>query len=150
MRSIWKLTSGVPPPTGPKASMAEPAIMETLRAYSPPHIEEAERAVLSALILDNGVLPAVSAILEPGDFFSERHRIIYSAQREVALSGGLDELTLRAKLEESENLDRIGGSAYLAALDLDLLDIGRTEQYAQIIKERAQKRQLIEAAGAGG
>ena len=112
-----------------------------------PYSEESERAVLGGILLDPAVLPTISGRLRPDDYYLERHQLLYQAmldlQEELV---EIDLRTLQAKLEQRGQFDAIGGIAYLATLDLDLPDIGRIDQYAEIIKERSIRRRLIQAS----
>jgi replicative DNA helicase len=110
-----------------------------------PHNDEAERAVLGAVLLDSTLLEEIP--LTATDFYLERHQLIFEACRELAADGVVVDIrTLQAKLEHYGTLERIGGLAYLAALDLDLPDIRRVDAYAGIVRERAVRRRLLEAA----
>lgn len=123
-------------------------MLDTLQAPTTlPHSEESERAVLAAVLLDPRLLPTVSGRLTDGDFFFEKHQVLYRAMLDLQEVGTeLDLRTLQAKLEQQSQLDKIGGIAYLAGLDLDLPDLGRVEHYAEIVKERSIRRRLIEAS----
>jgi replicative DNA helicase len=113
--------------------------METQLPYS----EQVEKAVLGSLFLEASLLP--DAHLEESDFYSERHRTIYRALKRLAdADKPIDPLTVRAALEDTDELEAAGGVAYLASLDVDLPDIGRFDHYVEIVKERAQQRHLIE------
>lgn len=114
------------------------------RQIALPHSEEAERAVLGALLLEPLRIAQVRTHLEPRDWFLERHRVLYQAFLEVAGTGSTpDLLTLQAHLQQARMLDKVGGLAYLATLDLDLPDIGRLDEYVAIVKERSVRRDLI-------
>jgi replicative DNA helicase len=109
-----------------------------------PHSEEAERAVLGALLLDPSRIAQVRTRLQPHDLHLERHRVLYQAYLDVADAGfTLDLLTLRAHLEQAGLLVEAGGLDYMTALDLDLPDIGRLDEYVEIVKERSVRRDLI-------
>lgn len=113
-----------------------------------PHSEESERAVLAGILLDPAVLPTVSGRLRPGDFYQDRHQLLYQAMLDLQEEQvGIDLRTLQAKLQQRGKLDGIGGIAYLSGLDLDLPDIGRIDAYVEIVKERSVRRRLIEASG---
>ncbi len=113
-----------------------------------PHSEEAERAVLGGLLLDPERLSDVMGWLDASDFYLERHRTIYEAMLAVAADGRtVDGLNLLAQLDAVGQTAAVGGVAYLSALDLDLPDVGRIQEYCRIIKERALRRRLIEQAG---
>lgn len=121
-------------------------MIESLQAArSLPQSEESERAVLAAVLLDQRLLPLVSARLVAEDFYAERHRTIFDAMLELQDEQvPIDLRTLQAKLEQRARLEGAGGISYLATLDLDLPDLGRAEQYVDIVKERSVRRQLIE------
>jgi len=123
-------------------------MLDTLQAPTTlPHSEESERAVLAAVLLDPRLLPTVSGRLTEGDFFLEKHQVLYRTMLDLQEAGtALDLRTLQARLEQQSQLDKIGGIAYLAGLDLDLPDLGRVEHYAEIVKERSIRRRLIEAS----
>lgn len=109
-----------------------------------PHSEQAERAVLGAFLLEPQCLARVRTLLEPRDWYLERHRVLYQACLDVADAGATpDLLTLQAHLEQAGTLDAVGGLAYLTALDLDLPDLGRLDEYVDLVKERSVRRDLI-------
>jgi len=110
-----------------------------------PQSEESERAVLAAALLDPRLLPTVSARLAVDDFYHQRHRLLYQAMLDLQdQQVAIDVRTLQANLEQAAKLEAAGGLAYLATLDIDLPDLGRVENYVEIVKERAVRRRLIE------
>ena len=118
------------------------------KAASLPHSEESERAVLGGALLDPGVFSSLSGRLVATDFFAERNRLIFEAMLAVQDSNtAIDMRTLQAQLEQRKQLDKIGGVAYLASLDLELPDLGRLDSYVEIVKERSIRRRLIAACG---
>jgi replicative DNA helicase len=113
-----------------------------------PHSEESERAVLGGILLDPAVLPTIAGRLRPDDFYLDRHRVLYEAMLDLQDARvGIDLRTVQAKLEQQLKFDEVGGLAYLVGLDLDLPDIGRIDNYVEIVKERSVRRRLIQAAG---
>src|SRR5436305_13646322 len=96
-----------------------------------PYSEESERAVLGGILLDPAILPTISGRLRTEDFYLERHQVLYQAmldlQEELV---EIDLRTLQAKLEQQAHFDSIGGIGYLAALDLDLPDLGHLDPSA--------------------
>ncbi|MEM1206392.1 MAG: replicative DNA helicase [Acidobacteriota bacterium] len=110
-----------------------------------PHSEESERAVLAAILLAPKLLPTVTGRLKPEDFYLERHQLIYQCMLDLQDAGDeIDLRTLQGRLELKNAFEKIGGMAYLAGLDLDLPDLGRTETYVELVKERSIRRGLIE------
>lgn len=126
-------------------------MLETAAAPPPrtlPHSEESERAILAAVLLDPRILPTITGRLSPEDFYSEKHRTLYQAMIDLQEQRtAIDLRTLQARLEQQAKLDEIGGIAYLASLDLDLPDLGRSDAYVEIVKERSIRRRLIAASG---
>lgn len=103
---------------------------------------ETERAVLAAVMLRPTVLEDVGLVAD--DFREPRHRVLWRAMRAVARRGEpIDVRTLQAELEQGGELESVGGVAYLAALDLDLPDLGPVATYGRIARELAAKRRLI-------
>ena len=49
------------------------------RSEVPPHNEEAERALLGALLLDPQRVPEISEIVHLGDFFHPKHEAVWEA-----------------------------------------------------------------------
>ncbi len=108
---------------------------------------EAERAVLGALLLDNGLFDQAVEILTPEDFYQEGHRKIFSKMRFLyADSRAVDLLTLREELQKDSELEVIGGVAYLASLLDGVPRISNLEHYARIVKEKSLIRKLIHSA----
>ncbi len=113
----------------------------------PPHSDDAERAVLGALLLEPKKLIQVRTRLEPRDWFRDSHRLLFQAILDVTDAGATpDLLTLQAHLEQAGQLAEVGGVSFLAALDIHLPDIGRLDEYAEIIRERSVRRDLITGA----
>ena len=114
---------------------------------SMPHSEENERAVLAAVLLAPRVLPTISGRLTEEDFYLERHQMLYKAMLELLDQGSeIDLRTIQASLEQRGAFEKVGGMAYLAALDLDLPDLGRVDAYVEVVKERSVRRRLIRGA----
>ena len=78
------------------------------------------------------------------DFYGERHQTLYRAMLDLQEQGTtIDVRTVQARLEQRNQLESIGGLAYIASLDLDLPDLGRVDAYVEIVKERSLRRRLI-------
>lgn len=112
----------------------------------PPHSLEAEKSVLGALILDKNAIIKIADILRPEDFYHEGHRLIYEAILELFnRHSPIDLLTLTSILEDREQLEKIGGSAYLAQLPVDVPTASHVFQYATIVIQKATLRRLVES-----
>ncbi len=125
---------------------AEPAGQwdQTASLKVPPHSIEAEQAVLGALMLDNSTWEKVADRLAAEDFYRRDHQIIYRTLGELAEANEPgDAVTVSERLEQTGELDDVGGLAYLAALAKDTPSAANVVAYADIVRERSVLRQLI-------
>lgn len=108
---------------------------------------EAERSVLSALLLNDEVINQISEILIPEDFYSPQHKTIYeTVLRLFQQSKRIDLVTLQDELKKKNKLESSGGVTYLISLQEDIPSLGLVEQHSNIIKEKAVLRELIGSA----
>jgi replicative DNA helicase len=120
--------------------------MDSLRL--PPHSVEAEQAVLGGLLLDNSAYDRVSILLADADFYRRDHRLIYRGIAElVERSEPADAVTLADHLAQTGVLEDAGGLAYLGSLARDTPTAANIGAYADIVRERAVLRRLIEIGG---
>lgn len=108
---------------------------------------EAERSVLGAILLHESALTEASLILKPEDFFRAAHQRLYAAM--LALSErrvAIDLVTLKEELGRTNDLDFVGGPAYIAALVDGLPRSMNVEHYAKILREKAILRAVVFAA----
>jgi replicative DNA helicase len=125
----------------------ESASPEGLLGKSLPSSIEAEKSVLSALLLDDQHVTLVSDILKPPDFYSKQHEIIYQAVLELAQANKkIDLLVLQDHLQTNNQLENAGGLEYLMALQEDIPALGLVVQHARIVKDKAVLRELIHSA----
>ncbi len=114
----------------------------------PPHSVEAERSVLGAIMLDKEAIIKVADLLSVGDFYNDTHNLIYEAIQDLFTnSDPIDVLSISSKLEDSKNLDRIGGSTYLADLVAGVPSASNITYYAKIVQKKAVLRRVISVAG---
>jgi replicative DNA helicase len=117
-------------------------------ARVPPNDLDAERAVLGCLLLDPDAIHAVRDLLEPHDFYAEKHQHLYRASVSLADRGEpIDMLTLPDQLERSPGIGRAGGMDYIAELTLVVPSAASVKHYAEIVMGHALRRRLIQAGG---
>lgn len=108
---------------------------------------EAEQAVLGSLLIDPDAIVKVSTTLRDVDFYREPHQWIFRAllalheRREPA-----DFVTLVDELERNEQLEEIGGPAYITQLINSTPTAIYADYYARIVERTATLRRLIGAA----
>lgn len=111
----------------------------------PPHAIEAEQAVLGGLMLDGNSWEQVAERLTEHDFYRADHRVIYRAIATLALQDKpIDVITISERLEAQAELNDAGGLAYLGEIAKNTPSAANIRAYADIVKERAVLRQLIE------
>jgi replicative DNA helicase len=111
----------------------------------PPANEQAEQALLGALLANNKAYDRVGEFLAPEHFADPVHGRIYAAiQRRIENSQLADAVTLRAEFENSGVLDEVGGTAYLAQLLGAMVGIINAGEYGQAIHDAWLRRQLID------
>jgi replicative DNA helicase len=125
------------------------AAIDPLLERGLPANPEAEKAVLGAILLDNGAYNAAASMITSEDFSVDSNRRIY--QRMVMLREGIparpiDFTTLTEELLASKELEAVGGVAYLATLTDGLPRAVNTEHYARIVKDKSVLRRLIHTA----
>jgi replicative DNA helicase len=113
----------------------------------PPQNLEAEQGVLGSILLDNEVLHDIIPVLRAADFYRDSHQIIYRAIRDLYdQAKAVDSITLEEELRRREELDKIGGLDTILQILSSVPHAANARYYAQIVKEKAVARELIESA----
>ena len=122
--------------------MADP-----IQGRIPPQNIEAERALLGSIMLKSDAIHDATDIITPESFYVEKHRAIFRAMLDLMNSGSpIDLLSLANRLKEVNELEQIGGNAYLAELVGGVPSSANLKYYAEIVQKKAMMRGLIEAA----
>ncbi len=114
----------------------------------PPQNIDAEISVLGSLLIDPEAIIKIASFLRPDDFYRESHGLIYAAilrlfeRREPA-----DMVTVSDELDRHDQLEQVGGQAYLTSLISRVPTSVHIEHYARIVESTAVRRRLINAAG---
>lgn len=112
----------------------------------PPHSMEAEQAVLGGLLVDNNAWERVGDRLAEGDFYRNDHRLIFRCLATLAeRQQPLDLVTVSDWLKAAGLLEDAGGISYLAVLASDTPSAANIVAYAEIVRDRAVMRALIDA-----
>jgi replicative DNA helicase len=111
----------------------------------PPNSVEAEQSVLGGLLLENDALDKIADILSAQDFYRHDHRLIYQhIGKLIEHNKPADIVTVAESLESTAELSGIGGIAYLGALAQNTPTAANIRRYAEIVRERAVMRKLVE------
>lgn len=126
----------------------------TVPVGTTPLDKEAEQRLLAALLIDPEHLPAVLRELPAGaeSFFLNPHRVIFQAILDldergepVSVSSVADLLSQRAG-RHANQLDEVGGAAYLVGLETELATTTFTLGYARRVARDHARRQVIDVA----
>ncbi|OQR23967.1 replicative DNA helicase [Ligilactobacillus salivarius] len=113
----------------------------------PPQNIEAEQAVLGAIFLNTDALADAMEYVEPDDFYRRAHQILFQAMVDLNNDGeAIDVLTVQNYLTTNNQLDDVGGVAYIAELATSVPTAANAGYYAKIVEEKSMLRRLISAA----
>jgi replicative DNA helicase len=113
----------------------------------PPQNLEAERSVLGSMLLEKEALSTVIDILTEEDFYNDGHKKVFSAIINLFENNkAVDLVTATEELRRGGDLEEIGGAIYLTNLLNSVPTAANVEHYAEIVKEKAVLRSLINAA----
>jgi replicative DNA helicase len=123
------------------------AARDPYRDRRPPYSEDAEQAVLSAMLIDQDAVLRAVEFVDDTMFYAERHRRIFRAMVTIAERGGVvDPLTLSDELERKGELEASGGKDFIGFLVDAVPTAANIAYHAQIVREKAILRRLIEVS----
>src|ERR1043165_9346911 len=113
----------------------------------PPHSIEAEQALLGALLVDSQAFDKIGDLVTAEDFYRDDHRRIWRhIVKMVENNQPADVVTVADSIERSEDKDKTGGPAYLAALSQNTPSAINVRRYAQLVRDRSVQRRLGQVA----
>jgi replicative DNA helicase len=120
---------------------------DAYRDRRPPWSEDAEQAVLSAMLIDQDAILRAMEHVDDTMFYREGHRRIYRAMVAISERGDVvDPLTLSDELQRRGELEASGGKEYIGFLVDAVPTSANVEYHAKIVREKALLRRLIEAS----
>jgi replicative DNA helicase len=113
----------------------------------PPQNLEAEQSVLGAILIDNNALPRCLEILDPEDFYKGSHRKIFFAMTDLFdKNEPIDLITLTDQLKKNDELEAVGGIAYLSLMVNMVPTAANVKYHSHIVREKALLRGLVQSA----
>src|SRR5437763_7648679 len=113
---------------------------------TPPQDVVAEQCVLGAMLLSKDAIADVVEVLKPGDFYRPAHQTVYDTILDLYGRGEpADPVTIAAELTRDGTLTKVGGAPYLHTLIAAVPTAANAGYYAEIVRERAILRRLVEA-----
>ena len=124
-------------------SMANPSKVDRL----PPHSIEAEQGVLGCVLLSpHDCLGECVEKLKNGSevFYDLRHRTVYELLVEMYdQKHAIDLITLQQKLKDKQQLEAVGGLAYLSSLPDAVPSAANLSYYLEIVRDKFILRKMI-------
>lgn len=112
-----------------------------------PHNVEAEKALLGAILIAKDksiVIDEVNQIIKSTDFYRKANQVIYLTILDLFNTRkDIDSITLTEKLTNTNQLESVGGIAYITDLSNCVPSAVNIKSYANIVRENAIKRELI-------
>lgn len=119
---------------------------EDMFERTPPNDIHAEESTLGGMMMDRDVIGDVQDIVKSADFYRPVHAVIYETILDLYAKGEpCDQITVNAELVRRGDITRVGGHATVYALVQSVATIANTTYYADIVKERARLRRLVDA-----
>ena len=126
-----------------RLSLANPAKVDRL----PPHSIEAEQGVLGCVLLSpHDCLGECVEKLKNGSevFYDLRHRTVYELLVEMYdQKHAIDLITLQQKLKDKQQLEAVGGLAYLSSLPDAVPSAANLSYYLEIVRDKFILRKMI-------
>ena len=107
---------------------------------------DAEEAILGAILVSPVCMNKVVEHLRPESFYKPAHRYVYEAMLQIYNSSDkIDIVSVSDILNINQNLELVGGRAFINDLSYKTITTTNIEYYAKIVQEKAIKRSLINA-----
>ena len=122
--------------------------LDTLMGTAPPQALDMEEAVLGAILVEpNCVDDAMEELADEKCFYNERNRIVFLAMRSLHTEHlPVDVYTVAERLSSRNELESVGGAAYLAELSSKVGAAAHIEYYMKVVKQKFIQRELITAS----
>src|SRR5437879_6514426 len=103
-----------------------------------PNSPEAERAILGAILLDNGLISQGIELLKPEDFYVPAHRRIFQAMISLFERGSeINQILIGEELKRESSLESVGGISFITDLMYGMPHLGSIADYAKIVRGKS-------------
>ncbi len=110
----------------------------------PPQAIDIEEAVLGALLLEQNAVADVVDMLPPESFYKESNRKIFKCISALASRHDpIDIFTVAQELKKTDDLDEVGGPAYLSQLSLRIGAAAHIDYHTKVLLQKYIQRELI-------
>lgn len=123
------------------------AKVDAFSDHLPPQNLDAERAVLSALLLDNSAFGEIDGILGPGDFYRDAHEELFRTMLAMHRRGApVDAVTLAEELTVAGRFAPLGGDDFLLSIANAAPHARNCRYHAQIVAQKSAARRMGQGA----
>ncbi len=106
---------------------------------------EAEIGILGSLFMDPAKINVAADLLDPEDFFDNRHKLIFQAMTALYKEGkDIDATTVVGRLNANGDLGIVGGIEYISTLALYEYTSSHIETYVDLVKQASLRRRTID------
>jgi replicative DNA helicase len=110
-----------------------------------PYNTDAEQAVLGSILIDPACMSDLHAVLQPTDFYLQKHQWIYGAVGTIHERGeAIDLLTVSAQLEQDGKLEAVGGVAEITHLLTVVPSAISVDSYTRLVLDTADRRRILD------
>lgn len=114
-----------------------------------PNSQEAERAILGAILLDAGLMTQALTVLEPKDFYHSPHRNVFIAMSTLAKAEmEINPVLIGEELKRQNALESTGGISYITNLTYGLPHSTNIAHYARVVRSKTILRTLKKSLAA--
>lgn len=118
----------------------------TTGVRTPPHDTAAEESLLGAMLLGQAAVDVAVELLDPEDFYTPKHGVIFAAMVALAERGEPgDAVSVAAELRDRGDDGQIS-TADLVTLQTGAPVVSNAARYARIIVEQSRRRRMAELA----
>ena len=123
------------------------ATQDDIMKMVPPNNMEAEQAVLGSMMMKKSAVADAAELLNRSDFYRDAHGIVFETMLKLSNDNvPVDIVTLSEQLDKENLLEKVGGPAFIAGLANAVPSASNVTYYANIVREKADLRNLINAA----
>lgn len=105
---------------------------------------DAEQSVLGSLLIDNESIEKIGFLSEY-DFYSRSHRVIFKEIKKMQDNGKAFDIVTISESFNDDDLESVGGIAYLADLAKNTPSSKNIVSYADIVLDMSNRRKAVEA-----
>lgn len=110
-----------------------------------PYNEQAEVAILSAIMVDDTVVPRAMTDIKEEHFYKTAHKVIFRAMVQLYEKGmGIDGITLISHLKTKAVLDKAGGKDYISEIYDYVVSGSHYEYHLKVLLDQYKRRKSIE------